>query len=304
MRVADHYSVYFVAPFGDRFAVVRTVVAEACMRAQSFLDRPVRMISPDAQLAAAHPNFDILRTADLVIADVSKLDPRVMLEIGVRIGTEREFLLMSDDVSPVPSELATVRRLVYDRILSSRGLVAMLGDVISATLVAADTPADKVAKAHVPAKTQHPSVFISYSHVDREYLDRLRIHLKPLERLGMIELWDDTRIKSGEKWRDAITSALSRAAVAILLISADFLASDFIVDNELPPLLKAAEERGTVVLPLVLTPCRFVRDPNLAAFQAINDPRQPLIALPGAEREAIYARLAERVEALFGTTSL
>jgi hypothetical protein len=180
----------------------------------------------------------------------------------------------------------------------------MLGDVISATLVAADTPADKVAKAHVPAKTQHPSVFISYSHVDREYLDRLRIHLKPLERLGMIELWDDTRIKSGEKWRDAITSALSRAAVAILLISADFLASDFIVDNELPPLLKAAEERGTVVLPLVLTPCRFVRDPNLAAFQAINDPRQPLIALPGAEREAIYARLAERVEALFGTTSL
>jgi hypothetical protein len=302
--VPDHYTVYFVTPFGEHFAAVRTVVAEACVRAQSFLAQPVRMISPDAEVAAAYSNFDIIRTADLVIADVSRLDPRVMLEIGVRIGTDQQFLLMSDDVSPVPSELGTVRRLVYDRILSSRGLVAMLGDVIAASLVAGDTATGKTAKAHVPTKTQHPSVFVSYSHGDREYLDRLRVHLKPLERLGMIELWDDTRIKSGEKWRDAITSALSRAAVAILLISADFLASDFIVDNELPPLLKAAEERGTVVLPLVLTPCRFVRDLNLAAFQAINDPRRPLIALPGAEREAVYARLAERVEALFGTTSV
>jgi hypothetical protein len=74
------------------------------------------------------------------------------------------------------------------------------------------------------------------------------------------------------------------------------LASDFIIDNELPPLLKAAEEKGTTILPLVLKPCRFIRDKKLSAFQAINDPRRPLIMLSDAEREEIFAQITERIE--------
>ena len=47
-------------------------------------------------------------------------------------------------------------------------------------------------------------IFISYSHKDKKWLERLQVHLKPLEREGLFERWDDTMINAGEKWRDEI----------------------------------------------------------------------------------------------------
>src|SRR2546425_10101985 len=87
-------------------------------------------------------------------------------------------------------------------------------------------------------------VFVSYSHKDQRWLDRLHVHLKPLERQGLVELWDDTRIAAGTIWRSEIKQAIDTAQVAVLLISADFLASDFIAADELPPLLRRAESAG------------------------------------------------------------
>ena len=74
---------------------------------------------------------------------------------------------------------------------------------------------------------------MSYSHEDRPWLERLRVHLRPLERAGLVDLWDDRRIKPGTRWRDEIRNAMAEARIAVLLVSADFLASDFIASNEL-----------------------------------------------------------------------
>src|SRR5271170_5638040 len=104
-------------------------------------------------------------------------------------------------------------------------------------------------------KTTRTKVFVSYSHADEVWLKRLQIHLKPLHRQGLVDLWDDTRIAPGQKWKFEIESAINSAAVAILLVSADFLASDFIDKDELPPLLAAAEDKGTMILPLIIGPC-------------------------------------------------
>ncbi len=60
----------------------------------------------------------------------------------------------------------------------------------------------------------------------------------------LLKFIEPTKIKAGDKWKEKIERALEKSAIAILLISADFLASDFIVDNELPPLLKSAEGKG------------------------------------------------------------
>jgi len=136
-------------------------------------------------------------------------------------------------------------------------------------------------------------VFVSYSHADSDHLQRLKVHLRPFERQSLLDVWSDTKIKAGQQWRKEIEAALSRAAVAILLISADFLASDFVADNELPPLLEAAQSDGVKILPVILKPCAFTSVGSLSQFQAINDPIRPLISLDEAQREQVWVNLAQ-----------
>ena len=113
-------------------------------------------------------------------------------------------------------------------------------------------------------QSQRKNVFISYSHADKQWLDRLKVHLKPLEQKGAIDLWSDEKIHTGSNWKKEIKKALEEATVAVLLISADFLASDFIVNDELPPLLAAAKKEDTVILPVIVGHSSFMENESLS----------------------------------------
>lgn len=143
------------------------------------------------------------------------------------------------------------------------------------------------------------SVLISYSHYDAWAKDRLRVHLTPIERQAAIELWSDEEIELGKDWQLEIKAALARADVAILLVSADFFASDFIARIELPSLLEAASKRGVLILPVVVAPCRFGREHWLARFQAAND--RPLSSMDPHEQEEVFDRIALTIEEYLGT---
>ena len=117
---------------------------------------------------------------------------------------------------------------------------------------------------------QRLDVFVSYSHKDEKWLERVQVHLKPLARNGKLELWDDTRLRGGEGWRHEIKVAMDRADVAVLLISADFCASDFIAMDELPPLLNAANERGLVILGVHINYSGFEDDPHCSATDKLT----------------------------------
>lgn len=138
-------------------------------------------------------------------------------------------------------------------------------------------------------------VFVSYSHQDRSWLKRLQIHMRPLIRNDDIKYWDDTSIQPGSDWRAEIGRALATTKVAVLLISADFLASEFIATDELPELLKAAEEDGAIIIPLILSPSRFTRTPSLARFQSINSPDQPLVKLKKWQQEELLVQATETI---------
>src|SRR4051812_45279755 len=143
--------------------------------------------------------------------------------------------------------------------------------------------------AQSPTRTK---VFISYSHADKEWLDRLKRHLKPLVREGNLDCWDDTHIQPGDDWKQEIQNALDTAQVAVLLISADFFASDYIDETELPPLLAAAEAEGARILPVIISASRFKRNPALVRFRPVNPPARPLNEMPPAEQEKVLDHLA------------
>ncbi|MEZ0175554.1 MAG: toll/interleukin-1 receptor domain-containing protein [Candidatus Reddybacter sp.] len=140
--------------------------------------------------------------------------------------------------------------------------------------------------------TKRTQIFVSYSHADSDHLQRLKIHLRPFERQSLVDVWSDTKINAGQLWKKEIEDALGRAAVAILLVSADFLASDFVATDELPPLLKAAEEEGVKILPVILKPCAFTEIESLSQFQAVNNPATPFISMNEAQREQYWFEVA------------
>jgi len=146
----------------------------------------------------------------------------------------------------------------------------------------------------VPNTISNAKVFISYSHKDQKYLDRLHVHLAPYERSSEVEVWDDTKIMPGSDWKKEVEQALKKADVAILLVSADFIASKFITENELPPLLVAAQAGGTTILSIILSPCTFEYT-KLARYQAVNNPSKPLSSMSRGEREEVWVKVARYV---------
>jgi len=144
--------------------------------------------------------------------------------------------------------------------------------------------------------TTRKGLFISYSHKDKDWLAKVQPHIKVLENMGVaVNLWDDTQIKAGMKWREEIEKALSTAKVAVLLVSTDFLNSDFISKDEIPPLLKAAEEDGATILPLILKPSLYTSYPSLKNYQSVNDPSKPLSKLSEAEQDEVLVSMAQRI---------
>src|SRR5688572_2756106 len=113
-----------------------------------------------------------------------------------------------------------------------------------------------------------PSVFISYSHKDEVWKDRLAKHLGVLEREGLLDVWDDRKIAAGDEWRKEIGSAIERASVAVFLISADFLTSKFILDEEVPRLLQLRSQEEMRVVPVIVRSCTWKHTGWLSRLQA------------------------------------
>jgi len=136
------------------------------------------------------------------------------------------------------------------------------------------------------------SVFISYSHRDKDLLDGLKRHFVAIK--DKVQFWDDSKIAAGMNWENEIADALSNAQVAVLLISADFFNSTYIMDREVPFLIKA-QKFGLVILIVILKPCLIQLYPELSKFQFINSPERTIIQMSEAERETIWTKLILRI---------
>ncbi|MGD2086647.1 MAG: toll/interleukin-1 receptor domain-containing protein [Candidatus Aminicenantes bacterium] len=138
-------------------------------------------------------------------------------------------------------------------------------------------------------------IFISYSHQDEEWKKRLAKHLRVLELEGCYQVWDDRKIKPSSDWQPEIEKALDTAGTAILLVSADFLISDFIRKKEIPRLLERREKEGLKVIPLIVRPCSWQKVPWLGKIQAFPEDGVPLSSGTDSESEEKLTALVEMV---------
>jgi hypothetical protein len=142
-------------------------------------------------------------------------------------------------------------------------------------------------------------IFVSYSHKDQVWLERIKSAIKSMKLSGInIDLWSDQKIKTSQVWREEINKALENSCAAILLISTDFLASDFIVSEELPALLENARQNKTKIINLIIKPSRIKHIESISRYQAVNDLSKPLCKIPEYEQEEILVKLTEDIEEL------
>jgi hypothetical protein len=140
-------------------------------------------------------------------------------------------------------------------------------------------------------------IFICYSREDDAIRQRIEKHLQPLTRQTGVVVWSDHNIGVGARWRKEISDALERAQVALLLVSADFLASAFINEVELPALLRAAEQDGATIVPLHVSSSDFQASP-IAEFQSPHSPDTVLAGLSRHEQDSLLAELARKLRPL------
>ena len=97
-------------------------------------------------------------------------------------------------------------------------------------------------------------VFFSYSHKDEALREELETHLIIMKRQKLIEPWHDRQITAGTEWENAIDDNLEVADIILLLVSANFLASDYIFDKEMTRAMERHETRQARVIPIILKP--------------------------------------------------
>ncbi|HEY6122508.1 MAG TPA: toll/interleukin-1 receptor domain-containing protein, partial [Pyrinomonadaceae bacterium] len=125
-------------------------------------------------------------------------------------------------------------------------------------------------------------LFYSYSHRDEELRVELEKHLSVLRRQGFISSWSDRRIEAGKEWAGEIDSQLNTADVVLLLVSADFLASDYCYDVEMMRAMERHAGGDARIIPIICRPCDWTSAP-FGKLQALPTEAKPVTLWPNAD---------------------
>lgn len=139
-------------------------------------------------------------------------------------------------------------------------------------------------------------VFVSYSHVDEKLKDELVKHLVPLGRLYGIKTWHDRKIAAGDDWKKSIDNELNSADIVLLLVSIDFINSQYCYDVELEAAMERNARGETVVVPIILRSCMWQHTP-FAKLQALPRDAKAVTSWPNPDEA--FADVAEGLRKRF-----
>lgn len=137
------------------------------------------------------------------------------------------------------------------------------------------------------------SLFYSYAHEDEPFRNELEKHLAVLRRTGVIAPWHDRRITAGHEWADEIDRYLESAQVILLLVSADFLASDYCWGVEMNRALARHDAGDARVIPVMVRPVDFFSGVPFARLQALPRDARPITEWPN--KDAAWADVARGI---------
>lgn len=136
-------------------------------------------------------------------------------------------------------------------------------------------------------------LFFSYSHADEALRDQLERQLAMLKRQGIIEAWHDRRIGAGNEWATAIDNHVETDDIILLLVSPDFLASDYCYDREMKRALERHHAGEAIVIPVILRPCDWHHAP-FGKLQAVPTDGKPVTLMPNADAALLEVAQAVR----------
>lgn len=136
-------------------------------------------------------------------------------------------------------------------------------------------------------------LFYSYSHKDEYLRNELETHLKLLQRQGLIQSWTDRQIEVGEEWENKINEKLERADIILLLISADYLASDYCYGVEMARALALHDKGQVIVIPIIL---RSVNLSNLPFSRIQMLPGDGKAVTSWSDRDSAWRNISEGIE--------
>lgn len=142
-------------------------------------------------------------------------------------------------------------------------------------------------------RSEAVQLFLSYSHKDESLRNELETHLKLLQRQRLIETWHDRLIGAGDEWKEKIDDNLERAGIILLLVSADFIASDYCYEKEMARALERHEKGEARVIPII------VRDVNWshAPFTKLQFlPKDGLAVTKWPDKDSAWRNVSEGIE--------
>ncbi len=136
-------------------------------------------------------------------------------------------------------------------------------------------------------------MFVSYSHKDDQFREQLGPHLKLLQRQKLIKLWHDRLITAGQEWKGEIDDTLVRANLILLLVSADFLASDYCYDLEMTRALERHQAGEARVIPIIVRDVNWQSAP-FGKLQALPKDGKAVTLWP--DRDSAWRQVADGIE--------
>lgn len=206
-----------------------------------------------------------------------------------RISRDQKERLIVEGGTALEKELKAVGGN-FNNILKVEKLGA-LSHTANTTDRAAKVANQMISKYHKEIGNRN-QVFISYNRKDKAWLEKLQTYMRSVERFTSIKIWDDTDIVPGSKWEPEIERALQATRVAILLVTQNFLDSDFIQQKEVKYLLNIAQKEKVSILWVAVSACTYELTP-LKDIQCANNPKMPLDQLSEAMQNVEFTKICD-----------